>query len=253
MRIARMIEKRLELDKDGRAEVICFGDVHYGHPNCNWQKAQGYLDYALKHHQYILGMGDLIECVLPTSKGEIFGQVVSPQEQTQFIAEALAPLAEAGLIIGLHRGNHCCRVMQATSFDPIAIICKQLKVRHLGDACYQMWRVGKQNYTAYTIHGRSGAKLPQTKLLACRKLTEIASAECYFMGHLHTLETSAAIFYDFNRNTKQKETRTRHFCITGSFLEYEGSYAEANGWIPARTGCPRVTFESETHDIHISL
>jgi hypothetical protein len=248
-----MLETRLELDKHGRAEVICWGDVHVGHPNCNWQKAKGYLDFALANHQYVLGMGDLIECVLPTSKGDIFGQKLDPQEQTQLIIEALEPLAKAGLLIGLLRGNHSWRVMQATSFDPIAIMCKQLKVRHLGDACYQMWRVGKQSYTAYTVHGRSNAKLPQTKLLACRKLAEIASADVYLHGHLHTLETSAAIYYDFNRTTKRKETKTRHFCITGSFLNYEGSYAETTCLIPARTGSPRVTFEAETHDLHISL
>lgn len=132
-------------------------------------------------------------------------------------------------------------------------MCKELKVPFLGGACYILLRVGKQTYKTYAVHGRSGARLPQTKLLACRRLADIATADLYLMGHVHSLESNASIYFDADKNKKVKVQRSRHFCITGSFLEYENSYAETACMVPSRTGAPKLMLEADTMDIHISL
>lgn len=254
MKTTHLNEHRLTPNtRSGDVEIIAWGDVHFGHPNCNVDKAKGYLEYCLKNKQYVIGMGDYIEAVTVGSKGYIFEQVCSPEAQTETITEWLRPLAEAGLLLGLHRGNHSQRVMNTTSFDPVAIMCKELKCRHLGDATFNIFKVGKQTYRVKSAHGRSSARLPQTKLLACRNMTNVATADLYLMGHMHTLETSASIYFDVDLRSGKLVQRTRHYCITGSFLEYLGSYAEANCMIPSRTGSPRITFEAEHHDIHVSL
>jgi len=98
-------EIRLKENRNDGVEVICWGDVHLGNRTCDFQKALGYLKHAAEKGQYVLGMGDYMEAVLPTSKGDIFEQGVSPDEQMETIIEALRPLAEKKLIIGLHRGN----------------------------------------------------------------------------------------------------------------------------------------------------
>lgn len=143
--------------------------------------------------------------------------------------------------------------MNTTSFDPIRIMCRELGVRHLGDACLNIFKVGKQTYKVYSVHGRSNARLPTSKLLACRKLAEIATADLYLHGHLHSLETSAAVYFDYDARSGCRVQKTRHFCITGSFLEYVGSYAETACMPPSRTGAPKIMLEAESHDIHISL
>lgn len=254
MKIVHLNEQRLVPNtKSGDVEIVAWGDVHFGNPTCNVKKAKGYLDYCLKNKQYLLGMGDFIESVTVTSKGYIYEQVCSPEAQTDTVIEWLRPLAKAGLLLGLHRGNHEARIMNATSFDPINIMCRELGVRHLGDACSHIFKVGKQNYKVRSAHGRSGAKLPQTKLLACRNMANVAVADLYLMGHVHTLETSASIYFDVDLRGGQLVQRTRHYCITGSFLEYLGGYAETNIMIPSRTGAPRITFHGASHDIHVSL
>jgi len=97
------------------------------------------------------------------------------------------------------------------------------------------------------------ARLPQTKILACRRMVEVATADLYLMGHTHELQATASIYYDVDKKSGKKITSTRHFCLTGSFLNYEGSYAEALCLNPVRTGAPRLTLESKKKDIHISL
>lgn len=44
------------------AEVVFFGDTHFGAKCCEVEKAQAMLDYCLKNKVYVLGMGDKHIC-----------------------------------------------------------------------------------------------------------------------------------------------------------------------------------------------
>lgn len=255
MKPRRLVDCRLDLMRGKRyAEFIAWGDVHYGAPNCNIKKAKGYLDYALKHGQYILGMGDFLECATRDSIGAgVYEQTGHPQEQMEEMIEWLRPISESGRLIGLLTGNHEERIYKATGFEPVQLMCKELRVPYLGSACYLLLRVGSKTYKVYAVHGRSGARLPQTKLLACRRLADIATAQLYLMGHMHSLESNASIYFDADPSKRLKVQRTRHFVVTGSFLEYENSYAETACMVPSRTGAPKIVLEADSNDIHISL
>ena len=63
-------------------------------------------------------MGDLLECGTTGSIGDsVYHQKLNPQEQMEQMVDILMPLAKAELIIGLHNGNHCQRIANATSID----------------------------------------------------------------------------------------------------------------------------------------
>lgn len=255
MRNRQIVDVRLDcVPKKKYAELVAWGDVHFGARNCNVKKAKGYLDFALKNKQYVLGMGDYLDCGTKTSIGAgAYENLLNPQEQMEEMIEWLRPLAKKGLLLGLLTGNHEERIYNATGFEPTSLMAKELGVPFLGGACYLILRVGKVNYKAYVVHGRSGARLPQTKLLACRRLADIATADLYLMGHVHSLETNASIYFDANLSSRHRVRNTRHFVITGSFLEYENSYAETACMVPSRTGSPKIILEGEKKDIHVSL
>lgn len=105
MKITHLNQQTLVPNTEHGVELIAWGDVHLGNPGCNIHKAKGYLDYALKNKQYVIGMGDYIDAVTLTSKGYIYDQVCSPEAQTEIMIEMLWPIAKAGLLLGLHRGN----------------------------------------------------------------------------------------------------------------------------------------------------
>ena len=88
------------------ASIVFWGDVHAGHPQADIPKAKEMLDYCLANNIYVLGMGDFIESGTRDSIGDsVYQQKLNPQEQMEFMVEMLTPLAEAGLLLGLHVGN----------------------------------------------------------------------------------------------------------------------------------------------------
>lgn len=154
----RLNKVRLQPNKDGIAEILFWGDVHLGHPNCEIERAKAMLNYALKNHVYVLLQGDLIEASTRDSVGDgVYHQHINPQEQVDEMIEILRPLADAGLIIGLHSGNHENRISKATSIDVSKIMASTLRVPYLGYACWTEILVGSQKYSLYSSHGSGGA------------------------------------------------------------------------------------------------
>jgi len=164
----RLNQARLEVKKGkDYAQLLFFGDLHLGHPQCNLQTATEYLEWARKNGVYVLLMGDLLECGTTTSIGDsVYHQRLNPQEQMEEMVEILTPLAKAGLIVGLHSGNHEMRIANSTSIDVSKMMANMLGVKYLNYACWSLLTVGKQHYTCYSMHGKSGAKFKHTKLKA---------------------------------------------------------------------------------------
>ena len=50
------------------AEMIFWGDVHYGYPTCNMERATAMINWAVENSVYILGMGDYMEAGLKDSE-----------------------------------------------------------------------------------------------------------------------------------------------------------------------------------------
>jgi len=247
----RLNEFRLT-PKGRTASFLALGDIHVGSATCNEKKALGYLEYALENNIPILGMGDYCENSTRSSIGSgIYDQVLSPMKQIAWLEEHFEPLVRRKLIIGLHDGNHEQRTYIACGINVVQLVCSKLKIPYLGEACFQVFRVGNQSYKVYSVHGRSGARLPQTKMLSCMRLASIATADLYLHAHVHELATTACEYFDFRNGVKVRNTR--HFVLTGHFLEYEHSYAEMMTMMPSRTGCPNIRLHADSHDIHVSL
>lgn len=89
----------------------------------------------------------------------VYAQIINPQQQVDKIISLLKPLADAGLILGYHGGNHEFRITKESGIDVSKMICGILKVPYLGEACWSLFRVGSNNYKIYTLHGCSGSKV----------------------------------------------------------------------------------------------
>ena len=128
-------------------------------------------------------------------------------------------------------------------------LARELGVPYLGNACWNLFRVGKQAYSIYSLHGRSGARFDGTALLALERLSATFFADLVVMGHAHKCISSSVLMQRvFNgRATEHK----KHLLITGSYLKY-GGYAQTYGLPPSKLGSPKVKFSSEKHDIHVS-
>jgi hypothetical protein len=163
------------------------------------------------------------------------------------------PLAEAGLLIGMHHGNHERRLMKAVGLDIMKFICTELKTRFLGHSAFHLWRVGRQVYTAHSTHGSSGARLPYSKIRAALDVFRYVDAEIILYGHLHSLDHHTAIYHRVNQKTKTVDELSRHAILTGSFMEYVDSYGEEKNLPPVKTGVARIMLWGDKHEVHVSL
>ena len=233
------------------AEVIFIGDVHYGSPQCDIPRFLKMLTYCLKNSIYVFLMGDLLELATRNSVGAgVYEQEFIGQNQYEQMIEWLMPLADRKLIIGSLNGNHEARAYIQTGIDVGKMIARELKVKYLGDACWNNFKVGKENYKIYTLHGRTGSRFDGTALLALERISTSFFADGVFCGHSHKCINSIVLMqYVVNGVVKEHK---KHLLITGHHVKYDGGYGQTLGLPISKLGSPKVKFWSNNHDILIS-
>jgi UDP-2,3-diacylglucosamine pyrophosphatase LpxH len=227
------------------------GDIHYGSPQCDLQRFLAMLAYCLKEKLYVFLMGDLIEVGTKNSVGAgVYEQECNADDQFEQMVEWLKPLAEAGLILGVHIGNHEERVYKDSGVNLGKAFARELKIRYLGDACWSTLRVGKQTYSLYTLHGRTGSRFDGTALLAIERISTSFFADLVACGHVHKCINSIVLMQKVvnGRVTEHK----KHLLITGAYLKYDGGYGQTLGLPISKLGSPKVKFYADKHDILVS-
>lgn len=240
--------------------IIPFGDIHYGHKDCDYNTLNVVFKWLYNTpNAYIIGMGDYLESSIVDSPG-LFDQDTFLDDQVADMIELLKPLAEENRIIGLLDGNHERRVKMKTGLDITNFMCKMLRVKYLGFGILHLISVRKngtrqfQKYTLYSTHGASNAVYPQTKLLACMKLQQIADAECYNMGHVHSLAHQKIERYAIEERSGTVLKRPIHYVLTGAYLHYWGTYAHMKSMPPSGdAGSPKIKLHTKEHRISVSV
>lgn len=248
----RLNKVRLKMQKNKRyAELMFIGDAHLGSPQFDQPRFLAMLDYCLKNRLYVLLMGDLLETATRNSVGAgVYEQESTPDSQYEQMTGWLRPLAEQGLIIGAHLGNHEERIYKESGFNVTKAMCRELGVKYLGDACWTHLHIGNQTYVLYTMHGRTGSRFDGTALLALERISVSFFADLVAMGHAHKLITSSVIIQRVV-NGLVKEFK-KYLLICGSYLKYDGGYGQTIGLPISKLGSPKVKFFGNKHDLFIS-
>ena len=232
------------------AEVIFIGDCHLGSPQFDEPRFLAMLDYCFKNSIYVFLMGDMIELATRHSVGAgVYEQEFSGQSQHEQMVEWLRPLAEKKLILGSLQGNHEERVYKESGVNISKALARELNVPYLGDACWNTFRVGKETYSIYSLHGRTGSKFDGTALLALERLAAPFHADLVVMGHCHKCISSSILMQKVHNGCVVEHKK--HLLITGSYLKY-GGYAQTFGLPPSKLGSPKVKFMLNRHDISVS-
>lgn len=233
------------------AEVIFLGDVHFGSPQCDVKRFLAMIDYCLKNKLYVFLMGDLIEFATRDSiGGGIYEQDFVGQSQYEQMVTWLKPLAKAKLILGLHAGNHEKRCYDKTGIDISKMMARELNVKYLGDACWNTFKVGKQSYTIYSLHGRTGARFDGTALLALERISANFFCDLICMGHTHKIVSSSVLMQRVVGRQVVEHKKT--LLITGHYLKYDGGYGQTAGLPPSKLGSPKIKFFSDKKDLFVS-
>lgn len=234
--------------------LVLMGDEHIGSRFYDEDEHRRNLDWILENDIPIILMGDELETATKTSVGAgVYEQSEIVQEQLEHALKLYKPLADQGLILGNHIGNHEARVFNTSGANLSKIFAQMLGIKYLGNGAAHIIRVGGQSYVMYTTHGSSGARMPHTKIANVIKMNQMIDSEIYAMGHVHQLSHHVQNFYKVNKRNKTIEEAQKHYIITGSYLNHWGSYAHTSNMEPARMGSPRVKLSGLEHVIRVSL
>ena len=234
--------------------LTLISDEHIGSRYYDENLHKEILEDCYENKSPIILLGDEVETATRDSVGAgVYEQDEILEKQLDHFYHLYQPLADEGLILGIHPGNHEQRIYNSSGLNLTKVMAKQLGIKYLGWGKMHYFRVGKQGYTLYTTHGASGARMPHTKIKGVLDLANLVEAEIYAMGHLHQLSHHIRNYYTPNLKNKKVDEAQKHFLLTGSYLSHWGSYGHMKSYEPMRKGSPKIKLHGDKHMIRVSL
>jgi hypothetical protein len=239
--------KYIASDYKGDADeliIVAIGDLHLGSPHYHDETLRETLRFVDEYRERcrILLPGDICEVATKGSVGAgVYEQILTPPEQINRAVEIFRPYAD--LIDGVIIGNHEMRVYKDTGVDLLAeVFCPKLGIedkylRYQGVVKYA-W-----NNRAYNValwHGAGGGKRPGSAINKVNEMKNTVFADVYLMGHVHRLGSTKEDYFIPDPQHMKMRRITQAYVVTGSALEYEGSYAEMMGLTPSTKGFPVI-------------
>jgi len=245
---------RKKFDKD-YIEIILMGDEHIGSPQYKKDLHQKVLESSFNKGRYLIHMGDGMETATRNSIGAgVYQQEEIIDQQMNEFKALYEPFVEEGLFIGGHPGNHELRIYNDEGLNLTKQIYRSMNARYFGIAKASVFRVGNQTYTFYSTHGASGARLPHTKIKGALDMEKIIDVDIYCMGHVHQLMHHVRNYNDIDLKKTKIKTNSKHFILTGSYLDYWDSYAQMKNMEPSRIGSPILKlYGGEEKRVKVSL
>ena len=239
-------------------------DVHYGNPYCSLRHFRQHIQYiASDPEMYTVLNGDLLECVIKNSKGEIYKQIGTPQDQRDFIINELTPIKHK--ILCMTTGNHESRIYQDTGVDLSLDIAKALGIPYRPEGMMLKISFGGGNsrhpenpyvYWFYMTHGYGGARTKSAKAVKAERLAAWIHADCYLMSHDHVVSVAPDVYLLPDNRTRDEyikgvktgfkvgklKAHRKMLVKCNAFVKW-GGYAEAGGFPPSDLAVPLIKLD----------
>ncbi len=236
--------------------IVILSDLHYGNPYCSVKHFQRVVDFIkITPNCYCFLNGDLLEAVTKISRGDIYKQKITPQEQRDEVIELLKPIKDK--ILGVTTGNHEQRIYNETGVDLTADVACALNAPYRAEGMlYKLsFGDGNSNHTGkpyvfwgYLTHGYGGARTKAAKAVKIERLATWIHADFYAMSHDHVVNAAPSIYLiPDNRGIINEEgflsgkvVAHRELLIkTNAYLKW-GGYSEFGGFPPSDLTTPLV-------------
>jgi hypothetical protein len=220
--------------------LVC---MHVGAPQCDEKFIKEHI-YRAKHdpNGYVVYMGDGGECVTKLSKGDIYTQTMSPQEQHDTCVEWMKPI-QSKLLFGI-RGNHGHRIYKETGLDFDKNLCHRLGTPYMGVNCMINLIVNRSSYDLYFNHGVDSGVAQQTKVTRAEHFGKFIDADAIFTAHSHAcIEIQPLALYQADNENCRVNTKMRHSYICGSGYDSRTGYADEKGYPPMLPSYLNVEFD----------
>ncbi len=242
--------------------IIPLSCLHIGE-GFNEKKFNGYRDWILERdNAYCVILGDVIGNSIEGSVGGVYGNM-RPDEQKDMAEEVLKPLADVGKILAWVDGNHERRTSKKVDQFIGKDICKVLGIREVysPDGIYMFLSVGydrakgqrnRNVYTAFMIHGYTGARTAGGKANAMERMAKGMQADIYICAHAHAKMMFPTGWIVPETRSKNLRFKKSNHLMAGSFQDWDG-YAIRADFTPTPMGSPRLRLSGVRHDHHVSI
>ena len=240
-----------------QVRILVLSDLHYGNPYCSVKHFQRTIEYVKANKDvHVFFNGDLCESAIKTSKGDIFHQVGTPQDQRDWVIQTLAPISKQ--ILGFTTGNHENRIYNDTGIDLTADIANAFEVPYRSEGMLFKLSFGDGNnrtankpfvFWSYITHGYGGARTKAAKATKIERASTWVDADWYAMSHDHVVNVAPDIYLQHDdRGTVDKATgylsgkvtaKRKMLIKTNAFLKW-GGYAESGGFPPSDLATPLI-------------
>ena len=242
--------------------LIPVSDVHYGNALFSGAHLERTLQFlAETPNAYCILNGDLCESSLRTSRGEIYRQVGSPQDQRDWICERLSPVSHK--ILGMCTGNHEVRIYNEVGIDISLDIARELGVPYRAEGIYLKVTFGHGYerhddkpyvFWLYATHGYGGARTKAAKAIKVERLASWVKSDVFIMSHDHEVNASPNLqLFPDNRLCEQKDKdgnptgftigrvqERRQVMVKSNAYVKWGGYAEMQGFAPVDLTTPVI-------------
>lgn len=249
--------------------IVVLSDFHYGNPYCSVKHFQRSVDYIKKNQNCFCFLnGDMLEAVTKASKGDVYTQKITPQEQRDDVIGMLLPIKDK--VLGVTTGNHEQRIYNETGVDLSLDIAKAMNAPYRPEGMLYKLSFGDGNsnhigkpyvFWGYLTHGYGGARTKSAKAVKAERLSAMIHADFYAMSHDHVVNAAPSIYLmPDNRGTIRddgflsgKVIAHREMLVkTNAYLKW-GGYAEIGGFPPSDLTTPLIqllTPQSKLWDIY---
>lgn len=229
--------------------IVC---MHVGAAQCDEDFIKGYIKRCSKDpNGRMIYMGDGGECVTKQSKGDVYAQTLSPQQQHDVVVEWLAPIAKEGKLLFGIRGNHGHRIYKETGLDFDANLCHRLGVPYLGVSTFANLQVNRSSYDLYFHHGSDSGTPLSTKISKHEKFGSFVDADALFTAHSHIAVDLPPLALQSADNYQCRiSTKLRHGYICGSGYDSRSGYAEEKAYSPILPSYLIVEFDGSIVEGH---
>ena len=235
--------------------IIPLSDGHYGNPMFSKHHLNAAIDLiGSKPNHFTIFNGDMAECVIRGSKGDIAEQIYKVQEQFEYIRDAFMPLAKAGKILGITQGNHEERISEAAQIDICDMWAKAWDCPYGREEIMIRVRFGGGSgrhpenpyvFFIHATHGYGGARTKGAKNVKVERQSHQVHADVYLQSHDHDASVQAGVYLlPHTRTYTDKSTGRmigsmiavdKKLIKTGAFLK-RGGYSARKGYDPVSMG-----------------
>lgn len=223
--------------KNQTLTIFPISDIHVGTEFFNKQ----FFEYMLKKFELTKGykiiylLGDLMDCATKRIGNSAYKQILSPEDQLDYIISALKPYKK--YIRCAVTGNHESRYLKEFDLDIMKIMCDCLDVEYVAEI-NDILTINENEYVVWGTHGNKTSQQQHLQQGAVMRQTNHIDANLYLYGHAHYLSTWSQVVKYGN------EYKRKHYVLTGHYLNYDGSYAQQMILKPSLPGFCKVSVDA---------